>query len=985
MRLALVFWLLAGPQGGADEKIDFVRDVQPVFKASCLKCHGAEKPKGQFRLDSRLHAMKGGVSGKAIAPGQGKESLLVKLLVEADEELRMPQKAPPLPAAQVALLTRWIDEGAVWPDAAAGDAKVETHWAYVRPVRRNPPGDGNPIDAFVRARLKKEGIEPSPEADRPTLLKRLSYDLLGLPADPDDPFLRDGDWEKLVERSLALPHFGERWGRHWLDKARYADSDGYEKDNHRPDAWRWRDWVIDAVNRDLPFDRFTLEQLAGDLLPDAGPLQVLATAFHRQTLTNTEGGTDKEQFRVEACFDRAETTGTVWLGLTVGCARCHNHKYDAISQQEYYQLFAFFNNGDEASQDIPVSEEAVAKYEKDRAVHARKLRALEERLEAAKPALAGSIAAWEAGVQSRLKDDLVEAFRFHPVEILRVEPAAEVTFKRLDDGSVLAGGAEPATDTYLVAARAPVGDLTGFRLDVLADPSLPKGGPGRAANGNFVLSEFRVSVDGVEAPLREASADFSQQGWEAKGAVDGDAKTGWGVQPQVGKSHNLTVRTGAKVSGELRFSLEQAHGDRHTIGRFKLLAMTGTRPGLEMPEEVRRVLATEPSKRTAEQNARLLDHYAVSAPETRGLVRELEDLKKAEPKAPLMSVRVLVQRTRDPRKTHVMHRGEFLQPKHEVQPGTLASLHPFRARGAAPDRLDLAQWLVHPDNPLTARVAVNHLWAVLFGQGLVRTANDFGIRGERPTHPELLDWLATEYPRRGWSLKSMIRLVAASATYRQASRHRPELADRDPQNHLLARQNRFRVEAEIVRDVTLAASGLLSRKLGGPSVHPPMPADIAALSYANSFKWKNSEGEDRYRRGLYTYFKRTSPYPALVAFDCPDGNTTCVQRRASNTPLQALTLLNNEAFAEAARALGRLALAAPGDDDAKLFAAFRRCVARAPSEAELARLRRLLGASRSWYAAHPEEAKQLAGGPEEAAWTATARVLLNLDEFITRE
>jgi mono/diheme cytochrome c family protein len=985
--------LLLGSAQDADPKVDFVRDVQPILKASCLKCHGVEKPKGQFRLDSRTLAMKGGVAGKAILPGNGKESLLVKLLLETDDENRMPQKAPALPKEKIDLIRTWIDQGAPWPDAAAGDVKVEVHWAYLPPAKREPPavpGVRHPIDAFVRARLAKEGIAPSPEADRPTLLKRLSYDLIGLPPDPEDveAFVSDpaeDAYEKVVDRLLRSPHYAERWGRHWLDKARYADSDGYEKDNNRPDAWRYRDWVIDALNDDMPFDRFTVEQLAGDLLPQAGPFQVLATAFHRQTLTNTEGGTDKEQFRVEAVFDRAETTGAVWLGLTVGCARCHNHKFDAISQQEFYQLFAFFNNGDETATEVPISEEAMEKYQVQKAEHERKLRELEKRLSLEKPKLAETLPTWEEGMQAKLRDEAEHGIRFLPLEIVEVKPAHEVTLKKLDDGSFLAGGADPETETYVVTAKAPIQPITGFRLEVLSDKSLPKNGPGRSSGGNFVLSEFRAEGIALGAP----TADFNQKGWEAPGAVDGNAKTGWAVVPEVGKNHQITIPAKQPVRLEAGstfvVTLDQQYGQQHTIGRFRLLVMTGTKPPLPLAEDVRKALALEPAKRTDADRRVLLDHYASEAPATKALAKELADHRKAEPKAPVMSVRVVTQRAKDPRKTHVLHRGEFLQPKQEVQPGTLASLHPFKARGSAPDRLDLALWIVDPANPLTGRVIANHVWSNLFGTGLVRTANDFGVRGERPSHPELLDWLALEFPRLGWSQKAFIRRIVTSATYRQSSRHRPELADRDSQNFLLYRQNRYRVEGEIVRDVTLAASGLLSRKIGGPSVFPPMPADIASLSYANNFKWKNSEGEDRYRRGMYTYFKRTSPYPHLMNFDCPDSNTTCVQRRASNTPLQALSLLNNEVFAEAHQAFAKRLLARPGGDAERAAWGFRLCTARGPGKAELARILMLLESSRAYYRSHPDDAKKSGGGEEVAAWTATGRVLLNLDEFLNRE
>jgi mono/diheme cytochrome c family protein len=985
--LSLLFFL---PQDSGPPKVDFVRDIQPIFKASCVKCHGAEKPKGQFRLDVRALAMKGGVTGKDILPGNSKESLLVKLLLEKDDENRMPQKAPALAPAKIDLLRAWIDQGAVWPDAAAGDLKVETHWAYVKPVRREAPPGVHPIDHFILTRLAKEGIAPSPEADRPTLIKRLSVDLLGLPPTVEevDAFVADGDYEKLVDRLLASPHFGERWGRHWLDKARYADSDGYEKDNNRPDAWRYRNWVIDAFNADLPFDRFTIEQLAGDLLPAPTPMQILATAFHRQTLTNTEGGTDKEQFRVEAVFDRAETTATVWLGLTVGCARCHNHKFDQISNQEYFQFYAFFNNGDETNAEVPISDEAVATYVKAKAYHDARIKALETKLAAAKESLHAELPAWEERTTKLLQDDERSGFKSHPLEIVDVKPAGEVTFKKLQDGSWLAGGADPAVETYVVTTKTALPEITGFRLDVLPDKSLPKSGPGRA-NGNFVLTGIKVEhVTGV--PLGDATADFSQDKFPIKAAVDRLPKSGWGIAPQTGKEHSATFRTKLPLTIDpevpVVITLEQQYGDQHTIGRFRCFAITGDHAPLELADDVRAILKIVPEQRTDAQRSRLLDEVAKTAPATEKIVKDLAAQRKAEPASPNMTVRVISQRTTSPRETRMFRRGDFLQPLGPVSPGTLASLHPFKPRGATADRLDLAQWLVDPENPITPRVVVNQFWAALFGQGLVRTPNDFGVRGERPLHPELLDWLATEFIRLKWSPKELIRTIVGSAAYRRSSRYRPELAEKDPQNYLLYRQNRFRVEGEIVRDLTLSVSGLLASKVGGPSVFPPMPADIAALTYANSFKWKNSEGEDRYRRGLYTYFKRTSPYPGLTNFDCPDSNTTCVQRRTSNTPLQALNALNNEVFTEAARTFAARLLAQENAGARELIAlAFRKCVARVPTPEEVDRLLKLLNASVDWYNAHPDEAKKAGKTADEAAWASVTRILLNLDEFLTRE
>jgi len=812
--ISLAAWLLVfssfGPLGragepttelpaAADRKIDFVRDVRPLFEQRCWPCHGSELQESGLRLDRRAAMLQGGDLGKVVVPGDSAASRLIQYVAGTDPDRRMPPDDDLLSAEAVGVLRAWIDQGCVWPELEDAPEQRNTHWVY-QPLRSVPPPavrradwPRNPIDHFVLAELEKRGLVPSPEADRYTLIRRLYLDLLGLlsPVDEVDAFvqdMRDDAYQRLVDRLLQSPHFGERWGRHWLDMARYADSDGYEKDNPRPDAYRYREWVIDAINADLPFDQFTIEQLAGDLLPDATPLQRLATAFHRQTLTNTEGGVDQEEFRVEACFDRTETTGTVWLGLTIGCARCHSHKYDAISQREYYQLFAIFNNGDEQTAVVPKSAADVAAYEKAKAAHDARVEQLKARLQA-----------------------------------------------------------EQA---------------------------------GSPSDGN----------------------------------------------------------------------------------------------------------PTEAAKALQEQ---------------------LDELRRRAPPKPELTVRVIGQRTQNPRPTFVLKRGGFLEPLRDqvVQPGGLGTLPPLEPRctGAAADRLDLARWLVSPANPLTPRVAVNHVWRRLLGRGLVGTPNDFGVRGEPPTHPELLDWLAADFlgrmqgdvsPGAPWSRKALIKRIVMSATYRQASRHRPELIDVDPRNLWLARQNRMRVDGEIVRDISLDAAGLLSRKIGGPSVYPPLPPGIAELSYAGNFKWNESTGEDRYRRGMYTFFKRTAPHPNLIVFDCPDANLTNVERQTSNTPLQALTTLNNAAFAEASRALARWMFAEPADDDrTRLAAAFRRCMARPATDDELRELIDLLAASGQWYRDHPDQAPQLIGPDaapgippdQNAAGIAVARILLNLDEFLTRE
>ncbi|MDA1014706.1 MAG: PSD1 and planctomycete cytochrome C domain-containing protein [Planctomycetota bacterium] len=1007
----------------ADDSV-FAKDIKPLLEQHCIKCHGAKKKESGLRLDLKSEALSGGDSGAAIVPGDAEASLLIKYISGADPERIMPPEGDRLTKTQVANFREWIDAGAEWPDGITVGAARQTaqHWAY-KPLNRPQEPSlktgaewvRNPIDTFVLANLIKHGITPSPEAHRVTLIRRLSLDLLGLPPTPQevDAFISDKSpaaYEQFVDRLLRSPHFGERWGRHWLDKARYADSDGYEKDRPRPDAWRYRDWVINAVNDDMPLDQFTIEQLAGDMLPNATDMQRLATAFHRQTLTNTEGGTDQEQWRVEAVFDRVETIGTVWLGLTVGCARCHSHKYDQISHREYYQLFAFLNNGDETNANVPKSAAELKNYEVAKAKHDALVAPLQRQLDAARGELAKKLPAWEKGIQAKLAELAKDEIQFHKLEISRVAAKSGAQFTVQKDGSYLVGGTNADTDQYTIDAAISLDKITGFRLEALADKSLPKGGPGRTPNGNFVLNQFQVTLsptsdrDLVQQPVKfaSASADHNQKGWDVKGAIDADPKSGWAVSPEFNKNHHAIFRTTEAIRSDdgklfLRFTLEQQHGTQHNLGRFRVMAMTGTRANDVVPEAVRVVLNIPADKRDDKQRQQVLDHFISQDAVAAKLGKDLADLQKKAPASPNMSVRIIGERASNRRKTRIMRRGDFLSPMGEVEPVTLSTLHTLQPakKDSERSRLDFAKWLMSEDNPLTPRVLANQVWFNLFGAGLVTTLNDFGVRGDRPALPELLDWLGTEFRQLGWSRKAFIKRIVMSATYRQSSYHRPELQGVDPRNRLLARQNRVRLQAESIRDAVLAASGLLSRKVGGPSVFPPMPAEIAALSYANNFNWATSKGEDRYRRGMYTFFKRTAPHPNLTMFDCPDSNTTCVERRTSNTPLQALTVLNNETFVEAARALARQATSDVNSatDSSRIAIALRACVGRMPSEVETHALETLVREARQWYAGHEDDAKKLAGGmlpkdikpAEFAAWVATARIVLNLDEVIMRE
>lgn len=997
-------------QAQPEESTRYSRDIQPLFAKHCIVCHGPDEAEAGLSLVDAKHATAVLDSGqRAIVPNQAVESELMRRVTTADDSLRMPPDGERLSTQEIAHLRHWIEHGAAF----------ETHWAYQPVTEPTLPSleknswVHNPIDHFVLSKLQRNGIRPSETADRATLIKRLSYDLIGLPPTPHqvDAFVADSShdaYENLIDRLLASEAFGERWARHWLDKARYADSDGYEKDRPRPNAWRYRDWVINAINRDLPYDQFTIEQLAGDLLPEPSADQRLATAFHRQTLTNTEGGADKEEFRVEATFDRTESTSAIWMGLTMTCARCHTHKYDQITQREYYQLYAFFNNADESNMEVARSQEALQQYAVDKAEHDQEIKKLEQQVAEAIVKLQPKIERWSAEMTGKLSASDDDPIEFEVATVLTAKADSEAELVPQEDGSILVTGPVVDQDEYTLDLELPKRPLTGIRLETLTDDSLPKRGPGRAPNGNFVISQIRLYAspdrdfgDAIEIAFTGATSDFAQGKFAAEGALSTEKKTGWAISPQMGKNHQWTGMSATPIEANenrfLRVVIEQSYGGKHTLGRFRVATMAGLDPLAALPKQVGEALRVEPQKRSQTHQEAIAQYVATFDPGTSKLLQQLTERKKQTPASPYLSVRVMSDADRT---TKLLHRGDFLQPAEEVQSDALAIIsrtHPLRSRqdSQSADRLDLARWLFDPDHPLTSRVSVNHVWAHLFGRGIVPTVNDFGVRGERPTHPQLLDWLAWQFSHdMGWSRTTLIKTIVMSATYQQASAHRGDLAEKDPTNELFARQNRLRVSAEVVRDLHLNVSGLLSRKVGGPSVFPPLPPGVAELSYANNFKWTTSSGEDAYRRGMYTFFKRTSPHPTLISFDCPDSNTTLLQRESSNTPLQALVTLNNGVFTEAAQAMARRVLNEGGNEDRqRLRYALRLCITRSPHKSEIDRFEQLLESARQYYESHPEDAGQLASRhrydqvtpQENAAWIATLRMVLNLDEFIVRD
>jgi hypothetical protein len=1181
--IAVVFLSVVSRGVARGDEVDFTRDVRPLLSRHCFKCHGPDDNarKAGLRLDVRDDAIQGGESGEAaIVPGRADRGELLRRIISTDENEVMPPPAAKLPLtdAQRQILKRWVADG----------AKYVPHWAFVPPRQVPSPHiehgswPRNAIDHFVVARMEKEGLAPAPEADKYTLLRRLYLDLVGMPPTPEeaDLFLTDESadaYDKLIDRLLKSPHYGERWARKWLDLARYADTNGYEKDRGRS-MWPYRDWVINALNDDMPFDRFTIEQIAGDMLPDAGISQRIATGFHRNTMLNEEGGVDPLEFRFHAMTDRVATTGTAWLGLTLLCCQCHTHKYDPIAQREYYQVMAFLNNADEPTMPIPQPDIAARRRDSEQKIQ-------------------------------QLIDDLSNRFppageyEWNVMRPASVASTAGATAESLEDGSVRFSGVNPDRDTYTVVLETDLAHVDAIRLEALVDPQLPSMGPGRTPHGNFVLSELTVQAAakdatdaGQSAKLISATADFSQDGFPAASAIDGQTTTGWAIHGpgkwNVNRTATFHVDPALKIGGPTRWTikLDQQHGTQHTLGKFRI--QFGQRNDDQRPEEIRRrehlerklaawteresnrainwtvlrpieakanlpiltvldddsilassdqtkrdvydlkfrtnlkgitairlealpderlpnggpgrvfyegpfgdflltklslsvggnkmkfakatqsfaagkgtaaaaidedpfsgwsingrqgephlavfnlaeplaeagefslqmvfemyfsaglgrfrVSATNDSRpaeatelspgierillvpaeqRSPEQKERLLRQFVLLAPELAAEHAAISKLRNDMAAYPTSLV-MLERSAAEPRVTHLHKRGEFLQPLEAVQPGIPAVLPQVPAE-APKNRLTFARWLVSPDNPLTGRVTMNRQWAAFFGKGLVRTQEDFGFQGEAPSHPELLDWLAVEFVRSGWSMKQMHRLIVTSATYRQSSRATSDKMSQDPQNRWLARGPRFRIDAELVRDSALSISGLFSPKVGGPSVFPAQPPGVSSEGTYGGLPWTVSPGPERYRRGLYTYSKRTAPYAMFNTFDSPSGEACVARREVSNTPLQALTLMNDTVYWEAAQALGTMLAARPGSLDERIDYLFRRALVRHPEGTELQRLADFFQAQHERLTKKELDATKIAGPAdgdplERAAWTLLARAILNLDETITK-
>jgi hypothetical protein len=1146
--------LLAGMPAlltAAERPLSFAHDIRPILSNSCFKCHGPDEaerkggPKGSggLRLDTEEGARANLGGRTAVIPGHADDSeLMVRILAtEEDEVMPPPKSGSPLTPAEAKLLEDWIN----------GGAKFSKHWSYEPPAAVEPPHpDIHPIDAFVRDRLEKEGLQPQPEADRATLARRLSFDLTGLPPSPEevDAFVSDAGpdaYGRLVDRLLASPAYGEHWGRHWLDLARYADSAGYADDPSRP-IWAFRDYVIRSFNANKPFDQFTVEQIAGDLLPEPTDEQLVATAFHRNTMTNSEGGTNDEEFRSAAVVDRVNTTMAVWMGTSMACAQCHTHKYDPITQTEYFRMYAFLNNTADA--DLRDEAPLLSVFTEEQKAQRQKLEAgiaeVEARFKSPTPALQAAADQWAGGYPLPLE--------WLPLTPSALTSQAGLAMAREADGTV-AVATTAEKDRYVIEFDAPAArTLSALRLEALPHESLPNQGPGHAA-GNFVitgikaevkppdhakapqvrfvrielagkdkllqlaevqvfsngvnvapqgtasqkstfadaaatrandgntaggydqgsvahtalgsedpwwevdlksdhpvsrivvwnrseaaerLAGFRVvALDAQRQPVWEksgnpaaaetpfgldgsreirfagASADYVQPDFDESRVVSGSpapakprgSQAGWAIGGAHGRAHSLVLATEGTVElpagSKLVVTIEQQSPfASHTLGRFRLSATADPAAArlTAIPAELAGLLALPASQRDAAQRATLTDYFLREiTPEMAAARTALAEFKQqlaALQPGTVPIFRELPEGKR--RKTHLQIRGNYLNHGDEVTEGVPMAIFPL-PEGGPRNRLTLARWLVDPANPLTARVIANRFWESLFGIGIVRTSEEFGAQGDAPSHPELLDWLALDLVRGSWDIKRFIRLIVTSGTYRQSSKLHPGAAERDPDNRLLARGPRVRLTAEMVRDQALATSGLLSPVMFGPSVRPVRPALGLSAAFGGGLDWQTSSGGDQYRRALYTEWRRTSPYPSMSTFDAPSREVCTLRRDRSNTPLQALVLLNDPVYVEAAQALARRLTAKAAPPEEVIREGFRRVLSRVPSDTELKRLLDLRQDLLADYRKDPKKASDMATVPigplpagadpaELAAWTAVAGVLLNLDETLLK-
>ena len=965
MLLVLVISCLA-PCARAEPPVDFNRDIRSILANTCFACHGPDASERQagLRLDTRDGARSASESGGfAVVPGDLEASQLYLRVTSDDESVRMPpaESGKTLSPREVQLLTDWIAQG----------AKYSTHWSYLKPVRpelpkltEHPAWPKNETDHFILARLIQEGLRPSPEADRYALIRRVSLDLTGLPPTLQEveTFANDRDpkaYERLVDRLLEKKTYGEHWTRMWLDLARYADSSGYADDPPRT-IWGFRDYVIRSLNANKPFDQFTIEQIAGDLLPNATQEQLVATAFHRNTLTNNEGGTNDEEFRNVAVVDRVNTTMAVWMGTTISCAQCHNHKYDPISQKEFFRFFAFFNNSEDADRrdESPLVQVWSAEQETQKTAWRAEIAQRKAELKADTRELSEAQSRWEAEVAKDEKQAVTGRF-------VRVEIVDREEFLSLAEVEVFSGQQNVARK----------GKATQSSTDFNGPPELAIDGK---TDGDFNKAKSTTHTKKDKNPwwLVELSEPVAIERIVVWNRTDG------GV--------------GTRLKG---FRVSILDEDQQPIWKVDVAEPPAPNRQLviaSVPAAILAIVKTPAETRSDKQQQQLTDYFRSIAPELKSVREQLAKLEKqlADSK-PLTSVPIMRQRGADKRRvTKIQRRGNFLDTGDEVSEGTPATFPPL-PEGEPMNRLTLAKWLVNENNPLTARVIANRYWEAIFGVGIVRTSEEFGTQGELPSHPALLDWLATELVRLDWDMKAFLKRLVTSSTYRQSSVSSAELIERDPDNRLLARGPRFRLSAETIRDQALFVAGLLSEKMYGAPVKPPQPSIGLTAAFGSGIDWKTSAGDDRYRRGLYTTWRRSNPYPSMAAFDAPNREVCTIRRDRTNTPLQALVTLNDPVYIEAAQSLARYMATVGETNDDKAALGFRRCLARAPNKTELARLTNLYQRAHEHFAKRPAAAKQMATEPlgaapegsnltELAAWTVVGNVLLNLDEMFLK-
>ncbi len=1021
---------------GNPSEFDFGRDVYQVLRRACFECHGAEKQAGGFRLDDQTLL----IESVTIVTGDSQASEFVRRIeLPRGHDDVMPVIGDPLSGREIAAIRRWIDAGAQWPEAF----EPPPHWAYVLPQKSplptvsDPQWPISPIDHFVLAKLDQRGMKPSPPAAPPTLLRRVYLDLIGLPPTPAEVIAFESDpspaaLSKIVDQLMSRPQFGERWARPWLDLARYADSHGFQRDN-LIDIWAYRDWVIDALNADMPLDQFTIEQIAGDLLPGdllpgATPSQRIATGFHRCAPTNVEAGSLPEETRIEQVLDRVNTTAAIWLGTTMECAQCHDHKYDPFTIKDYYRFFAYFNNTEiEAERTDPKQASSIAfkgpfmpladpQRDGQRDEIQSRLKSLRQNRQSRVDELQQNLMQWSTAQSEALR----QAPQAHLFDVEGFTSTGTTdSYKIRDDGAILIVGDDPpSNDVYTITTSIRSQEIRAIRLDALTDDSLPGKGPGRgdAQRPNFVLHELTVSIvdaGGEETPLvlGEATADFSQANWDVAGAVDGDPKTGWAISPQFGKPHwaifRLRQPLDANSGVTLKITLDQHFGNGRTLGCFRLSAVSGDLSAETIPAKIAKLLKAGSESWTNSDHQELANYRASLDGEIKNLDKQIASTQRELTALAADTTLVMVELEK-PRQSAIFTRGDYRTPGESIDAGTPESLHPIRdAKSFANDqrhessastnnRLTLARWLVDPANPLVGRVTVNRWWAEIFGSGIVRTTEDFGLKGDPPTHPELLDWLAVDFVENGWSMKRTLKTIILSSTYQQLSAMTPEQYAADDQNRLLGRGPRLRMDAEMIRDHALAVSGLISLKAFGPPIRPYQPLGIWSKVGGTNYEYETSPGGDRYRRGVYVVIKRGAPYPSFINFDASARLTCTTERSRSNTPLQALTLLNDPVYVEAIKAIAlRAATDAKHQSlESAIEEAFRHVTARSPRGSESNTLVELFQDQHRAATASPKAANQLTtdvqlphdvSPADFSAWYSVATVLMNLHETITKE